>query len=227
MFRTFGFPFQAARRVHGRRDVDDLFRIDGALAVGKRKHRDIAVVVPFLVHLRSRQDVIEGCFRTAFGLAPDEFLHRKLRSDPRSAGGRVARAELEPEVEIAVGGLLEREVHVFPPCRRKHRDEWRARHGFAHAGAAGAVGNHRAAEADVLHRIEVGHHALAGGVVVHEPPPEDRVGFLGRRLEGIGEGLDFSGMGASAPSAEGEKNGKPVVWFHGFWMYGERLRIRA
>ena len=175
-------PFQPACRIHAVGERDDRIgpdRLAGA-DLGKGQDGDIPVIVPFFIDGRTRQHGIESVGAGARGFAPGQLLHRQFRGDPRTARGRIAGTGLKPQIEIPVRRFGQLESDQIPPVPGEDGDMRQTRLGRADFRAAGAKRDHRAADPGTLHGLQIGDHSLSGGIIVHEPPPEQRPRLFGR-----------------------------------------------
>ena len=157
---------------------------------GISKHGDVAVEIKFCGRLRQTGAETRRAGHAQF--AGRDALHRIGHRVPRAAAARPAGAVLHTQLEAQPVRLRHGELEIFPPFGTHKR------HG-AGGNAAVHVHDGRAAQADLLHRFEVGGDADLGDVAIHPMPPRLRLGGIRR-----GEKTGFKRVGRCRRNGEGK-----------------------
>src|SRR6266567_6041739 len=137
------------------------------------------------------------------GLAPDQFLHRQIRSDPgpSAAGpaGSVIHAEYESKPSRLGGGVAE---HLMP--LRGAETDWPGRN------ILGDIHEQSSAQPDALHGFEIRGDAFAGDVSIEPKPiyPRPSIGrWLGKTVREVFGGFSRNGnRSCCGEQAEGDSN---------------------
>ena len=146
---------------------------DFASGRGKREHGNVTVKTEGHGRLRERGMEIRRAGHAH--LAGHDALHGVGHRVPRAAATRPAGAVFHAEFEAQPVRLRHGEFEILAPFGT-HKIHRAARDAAVH------VHDGRAAEADLLHRFEVGGDAGLGDVAIHPMPPGLRLGGI-RRIE--------------------------------------------
>ena len=132
----------------------------------KREHDNIAVVVVVRAGLRER-DRLEFA-AVHMRCAPHEFLHGKLRRNPRATGSRATRGARHPKLQAEALAFFRRMLDQIEPVWSEHTGITRR---SIRQTALPDICDVRALEPDAFHGFEVFGDSLLGDLVIHPMPP--------------------------------------------------------